>query len=65
MKREVQKTIAEAAEETYKHHSLVNAYILSRKLGVELGIVRTNLIELGYSEHTPNLFVRRKKFQGN
>jgi len=61
MKREVQKTIAEAASETCKHHSLVNAYILSKKLAIELGIVKANLIELGYTEHTPNLYVKRKK----
>lgn len=61
MKREVQETIAEAAKETYKHHSLVNAYILSKKLAVNLDIVRDNLVELGYSEHTLNLFVKRKK----
>lgn len=61
MKQEVKQVIKESARETYRHHSLVNAYILSKKLAVNLDIVRDNLIELGYSEHTPNLFIKRKK----
>jgi len=61
MKAEVSEMVEVAARKMYKHHALVNAFILSQKLAISLDIVRDSLVELGYSEHASNLFVLRSK----